>query len=102
MSSRFSPITGIREEPLRRARDIAWRKVLVRSMNTTSVRGTMVADQRVAELEDRVDHLPLAGLDDAARLGQVDQLAQLGLGGERALAEAASGGQRVSQQDQQP
>ena len=47
-----------------------------------------LADDGVAELEDRVDHLALAVLDHAALLGQVDQLAQLDLGGERALPEA--------------
>ena len=58
-------------------------------MNTTSVRGTITSrTMRVAELEDRVDHLALAGLDDLAGLGEVDELAQLGLGRERALAEA--------------
>ena len=56
----------------------------------------------VAELEDGVDHLALAGLDERRGLGQVDQLAQLGLGGERALAEAAARGERVAEQDQQP
>ena len=48
MSSRFSPITGIREKPLRRASDIAWRSVLVRSMKTTSVRGTITSRTMVS------------------------------------------------------
>ena len=61
-----------------------------------------LAHDGVAELEDRVDHLPLAGLDHRGRLGEVDQLAQLGLGRERALAEAAARGDRVADQDQQP
>ena len=43
MSSRFSPITGMRLKPLRSASDIACRSVLLRSMNTTSVRGTMTS-----------------------------------------------------------
>ena len=47
-----------------------------------------LARDRVAELEDVVDHLALAGLDQRRGLGEVDQLAQLGLRGERALAEA--------------
>ena len=47
-----------------------------------------LAHRGVAELEDRVDHLALAGLDQAGGLGEVDHLAQLGLGGERALGEA--------------
>ena len=49
-----------------------------------------LAGEGVAELEDGVDHLPLAALDHLALLGQVDQLAQLGLGRERAVAEAAA------------
>ena len=61
-----------------------------------------LAGDGVAELEDRVDHLPLPRLDHRRRLGEVDELAQLGLGGERALAEAAAGGDRVADQDQQP
>jgi hypothetical protein len=48
-----------------------------------------------------VDHVPLAGLDDAALLGHVDQLAQLDLAGERAVAVAAAGRDRVADQDQQ-
>jgi hypothetical protein len=60
-----------------------------------------LAGDGVTEGEDRVDHLPLAVLHDAALLGQVDQLAQLHLGGERALPEAAPGGHRVADQDQQ-
>jgi hypothetical protein len=48
-----------------------------------------------------VDHRPLAGLDDVAGLGQVDQLTQLGLGGERSLAEAAARRDRVADQDQE-
>jgi hypothetical protein len=47
-----------------------------------------------------VDHRALAGLDDAGRLGEVDELTQLGLGGERALAEAAARRDRVAEQDQ--
>ena len=61
-----------------------------------------LADDGVAELEDGVDHPALAGLDDGRGLGQVDQLAQLGLGRERALAEAAARGDRVADQDQHP
>ena len=47
-----------------------------------------LAHDGVAELEDRVDHRPLAVLDELVLLGQVDQLAQLGLGRERPVAEA--------------
>ena len=61
-----------------------------------------LAHDRVAEVEDRVDHPALAGLDHLAGLGQVDQLAQLGLGRERAVAEPLARGQRVADQDQQP
>src|SRR3712207_7207340 len=49
-----------------------------------------LAGDGVAQLEHRVDHVALAGLDDAALLGHVDQLAQLDLGGERPVAEAAA------------
>ena len=42
-SSRFSPITGIREKPLRSARDRAWDAVLPRSTKTMSVRGTITS-----------------------------------------------------------
>jgi hypothetical protein len=48
-----------------------------------------------------VDHVALAGLHDAALLGHVDQLAQLDLGGERPVAVAAPGGDRVADEDQQ-
>ena len=58
-------------------------------------------DEGVAQLEDAVDHRPLARLDEVALLGQVDQVAQLLLGVERALAEAATGGERVAEQDEQ-
>ena len=47
-----------------------------------------LAHDGVAELEDRVDHLALAGLDERALAGQVDQVAQLGLGLERPVAVA--------------
>jgi hypothetical protein len=60
-----------------------------------------LADQRVPELEDRVDHVALGALDDAALLGQLHQVAQLGLGGERPVAEALAGRERVADQDEQ-
>jgi hypothetical protein len=60
-----------------------------------------LADDRVAQLEDRVDHHPLAVLDELVLLREVDQLAQLGLGGERSLAEALAGREGVADQDQQ-
>ncbi len=47
-----------------------------------------LAGQRVTELEDRRDHVALAALHDAALLGEVDQIAQLGFGGERALRDS--------------
>jgi hypothetical protein len=43
-----------------------------------------LADDGVAELEDRVDHRPLGLLDDLVLLGDVDHLAQVILGHERA------------------
>ena len=36
-------MTGMREKPLRSASDSAWSRVLSRSMNTMSVRGTMTS-----------------------------------------------------------
>ena len=42
-SSSFSPTTGIRENPLRSARDSACRTVLSRSTKTMSVRGTITS-----------------------------------------------------------
>ena len=71
-------------------------------MNTTSVRGHHhFAHDGVAELEDGVDHHPLAVLDELVLLGEIDQVAQLGLGRERSLAEALAGRQGVADQDQQ-
>ena len=43
MSSTFSPITGIRECPLRTASDVAWPAVLSSSIHTISVRGTITS-----------------------------------------------------------
>lgn len=61
-----------------------------------------LAGDGVAELEHRVDHLALGVLDDAAFLGEVDELAQLDLGAERAFPEALAGGDGVADEDQQP
>jgi hypothetical protein len=47
-----------------------------------------------------MDHPPLAGLDHLAGLGQVDQLAQFGLGGERPVGETLAGGQGIADHDQ--
>ncbi len=60
-----------------------------------------LARQGVAQLEDRVDHLPLARLDELARLREVHHLAQLGLRREGALGEALAGSNRVAHHDQQ-
>ena len=80
-SSWFSPTTGIREKPLRRASESACSTVLSLSMNTMSVRGHHhLADDRVAQLEHRVDHLALARLDAGPALEVVDEAAQLGPG----------------------
>ena len=89
MSSSFSPITGIREKPLRRARDSAWRSVLSRSMDTMSVRGTITSRTRVSPSSktEWIIWRSSASMTPAL-LGQVDQVAQLGLGGERPVAEA--------------
>ena len=64
---------------------------MLRSIQTTSVRGTITSRAMVSpSSKTEWIMLALAVLDDAALLGQVDQLAQLDLGGERALAEAAA------------
>ena len=61
-----------------------------------------LAGRGVAEFEDRLDHPALVVGHDTALLGQVDDLTQLDLGGERAVAEPTTGGQRVTDQHQQP
>ena len=97
-----SPITGMRLKPLRSASDMAWRSVLVAlDEDDVGARHHHLADDGVAELEDGVDHHPLAVLDELVLLGEVDQVAQLGLGRERSLAEALAGRERVADQDQQ-
>ena len=60
-----------------------------------------LAHDGVAELEDRVDHLALAGLDERGLAREVDQVAQLGLGGERAVAVARARGDRVAERHEQ-
>ncbi len=95
-------MTGIRDIPDRLASVSAWRSVLSRSIQTTSVRGNHhLADDGVAEIEDALQHLPLGLLDHPAAAGDVDQFAQFDVRGERALPEAAARGDRVADQDQQ-
>ena len=60
-----------------------------------------LAHDRVAELEDRVDHVALVVLDEPALLGEVDEVAQLRLGRERPVAEAAARRQGVAEHDEQ-
>ncbi len=48
MSSAFSPMTGMREKPERSPSDSAWRSVLLRSMKTISVRGTITSFAKVS------------------------------------------------------
>ena len=48
MSSAFSPMTGIRENPERKLKLMACRSDLFRSMNTISVRGTMTSRAKVS------------------------------------------------------
>ena len=102
-SSSFSPITGMREKPLRSASESACRRVLSRSMNTMSVRGT-ITSRTIVSPSSNTEWIicALAGSISRALLGEVDQVAQLGLGGERALAEALARRERVAEQDQQP
>ena len=59
-----------------------------------------LARERVAELEDGVDHLPLVVLDDRGVAGDVEQVAQLGLALERSVAVALAGGHRRAQRDE--
>src|SRR5262249_56822416 len=61
-----------------------------------------LAHDRVAEREDRVDHVALTMLDHAALLRQVYELAQLDGGGERTLGVAPPGSHRVAEEDEQP
>ena len=64
-----------------------WRSVLCRSMKTMSVRGTITSRTMVSPSSNTEWIIcALAGLDHADFSAQVDQLAQLGLGRERALA----------------
>ena len=57
-SSSFSPTTGIREKPQRRASDSAWRSGLAAlDEDHVGARHHDLAHEGVAELEDRVDHL---------------------------------------------
>ena len=83
--------------------DIAWRSVLlVVDGHHVGARHHDLARDRVAQLEDGVDHLPLVGLDDRGLGGQVEQVAQLGLGLERAVAVALAGSHRVAERDEHP
>ena len=60
-----------------------------------------LAHEGVAELEDGVDHLALAGLDQLALLGDVDELAQLRLARERPVPEARPGREHVADEHEQ-
>ena len=95
-------MTGSRLNPLRRASARACRTVLVRSIQTTSVRGT-ITSRAIVSPSSNTEWIMFRSPDshDAALLGHVDELAQLDLGGERPVAEAAAGGDRVADQDQQ-
>ncbi len=59
-----------------------------------------LADQRVPQLEDGVHHAALLVLDQRLPLGQIHHRPQLGLRGERPLAEALPGRQGVAEDDQ--
>ena len=92
----------MREKPLRSAeRDALRDRLGALDPDHVGARHHHLARERVAELEDRRDHVALAALHDAALLGEVDQIAQLGFGRERAFAIAAARGDRVAEQDQQ-
>ena len=97
-----SPTTGMRLKPLRSASDIAWRSVLCRSMNTTSVRGTMTS-RTIVSPSSKTEWIITRSRSSMSWFSsrEVDQVAQLGLGRERSLAEALAGSERVADQDQQ-
>ena len=96
-------MTGIREKPERRNSDIAWRRRRVGvDADHVGARHHHLADEGVAELEDRVDHLALVVLDHVGLAGQVDQLAQLALAGERARRGRPARGHGVAERDEQP
>ena len=86
---RPSPTTGIREKPgAQEQRHRLPQRLVVVDRDHVGARHHDLAHDGVAELEDRVDHLALVGLDHARVAGQVDQVAQLGLALERAVAVA--------------
>ena len=72
-------------------------------MKTMSVRGT-ITSRTIVSPSSNTEWIISRSPDSMtpAGLGQVDQLAQLGLGGERSFAEALAGRERVADQDQQP
>ena len=73
-----------------------------RSIQTTSVRGTITSRAIVSPSSKTEWIMSRSPCSTTPRcLGQVDQLAQLDLGGERPLAEAAARRDRVADQDQQ-
>ena len=61
-----------------------------------------LAQDGVAELEDRVDHLPLFLFDDVVPLGLVDHRLDLVLGHDRAVFQALARSDHVADGDQQP
>ena len=93
----------MRECPLRTANEVAWPAVLsTLDPHHLGARHHHLARRGVTELEDRLDHPAFVVGHHTALLGQVDDLTQLDLGGERAVAEAATRCQRVADQDEQP
>ena len=99
---RPSPTTGMREKPERRNRRMASSRAgALLDRHHVGARHHHLADEGVAELEDRVDHLALHRLDHLGLAGEVDQVAQLVLGRERAVPEAAARGHDVADQDEQ-
>ena len=101
MSSTFSPMTGMREWPLRTASDVAAAADLSLSIQIISVRGTITSRAGVSP-SSNTDWIirPLVGGDHTALLRQVDDFTQLDLRGERPVAEAATGRQHVSEHHQ--
>ena len=82
---------------------MVWRRFLCRSMKTTSLRGTITSRTMVSP-SSKTEWIIFRSPDSITRrrLGEVDQLAQLGLGRERPLAEPLARRHRVADQDQQP
>ena len=97
-----SPVTGMREKPLRSASDSAWFEGLV-ALDEHHVRARHhdLADDRVAELDHRADHLPLARLDLVLGLDVVDQVLDAGAAVQLRVAAMAAERERAGHRVEQ-